>query len=190
MCPVDLSNLKLVEEEIELTDDASYVEATDYPPPPPEGTYTLIQGKPTFAATQGGALSASMDQTIAEGEHRDQKIMFDRVSDKAFERGGVKVSMMQDHIRSVYATGAPERSARTRAERASAVEAAEGKAFKAVVKWEGYCGHKDTPQEVANSKDGVVIKGERNFPGGQDVACRVCGKAIRPRARIDRRISA
>lgn len=187
---VDLSNLKLVEEEIELTDEGSYVEATEYPPPPPEGTYLLIQGEPTFSATSAGALSASMDQVIAEGEFKDGKIMFDRVSDKAFERGGVKVSMMQDHIRALYPTGSPERSARTRAERAAAVEAAEGKPFKAVVKWEGYCGHKDTEHEVTNSKNGVVIKGERNFPGGQDVECRVCKKPIRPRARIDRRISA
>jgi hypothetical protein len=100
------------------------------------------------------------------------------------------VSQMQDHIRALYSTGAPERSVRTRQERADAIAAAEGKPFKAVVKWEGYCGQKDTELEVSDSKQGVVIKGQRNFPKDEDVACRVCGKPIRPRARIDRRISA
>ena len=47
----DLSNLKLVEENIEVADDASYVDAQEFPPPVPEGTYTFIQGKPEFSWT-------------------------------------------------------------------------------------------------------------------------------------------
>ena len=184
---VDLSNLKLVEEVIETVDDSQYKDATEFPPPIPEGLYTFVQGKPEFSATDAGFLSANMTQTVAGGEHDGAKVAFDRVSDKPFDRSGVKVSMMQDQIRAVYGVGAPERSARTRAERAAALEAAEGKPFQAKVQWDGFCNHKDTEHE---GKQNVSIKGQRSFPDGQDVPCPTCGKSIRPRARINIRVSA
>ena len=118
---VDLSNLKLVEEEIQLADDSTYVDASEFPPPLPEGNYAFTQGKPTFGATDAGFLTAEMTQTVASGELEGRIISFDRVSAKPFDRGGVKVSMITDHIRAVYPVGAPERSARTNAEKAAAI---------------------------------------------------------------------
>jgi len=89
----DLSNLKLVEEEIVVADDASYVDASEFPPPIPSGIYTFIQGKPEFTATAGGFLQATMTHVVAGGEQDGAKLGFDRVSDKPFERSGVRVSM-------------------------------------------------------------------------------------------------
>lgn len=183
----DLSNLKLVEEVIETVDESQYKDATEFPPPIPEGLYTFVQGKPEFEPTKDGFLSANMTQTVVGGEHDGAKVAFDRVSDKPFERSGVKVTMMMDQIRAVYGVGTPERSARTRQERATALEAAEGKPFQAKVQWDGYCGHKDTEHE---GKQGESLKGARKFPDGDDVPCSVCGKSIRPRARINLRIAA
>src|SRR5438045_952537 len=97
----DLSNLKLVEENIEVADDAQYVDASEFPPPIPEGIYTFIQGKPVFTATAGGYLSAQMEHVVAGGEQNGAKIAFDRVSDKPFERSGVRVNMMKDQLRAL-----------------------------------------------------------------------------------------
>jgi hypothetical protein len=185
---VDLSNLKLVEEVIEVADDASYADAQEFPPPPPEGTYLFIQGKPTFSANSKGFLGVAMDHVITGGDQDGKKLNFDRISDKPFERSGVKVSMASDHIRAVYAPG-DRPVCRTHADFAAAIEAAEGKSFKAAVVWEGGCNHADTPQECDWADDKVYrVKGERNFPGGQ-AKCTVCGKAVEPRAKINRRIA-
>jgi len=187
----DLSNLKLVEEDIQIADDATYADATGFPPPIPEGTYTFIQGKPEFAATDKGYLSANMTQTVASGEFEGRTLNFDRVSAKPFQRQGVNVSMMTDHLRAVYPVGAPERSARTNQDKAAAIEAAEGKAFKAVVKWDGYCKHAETEQE---GKPAFTVNGARNFPANgngkpaESMTCPTCGKAVEARARVDRRI--
>ena len=187
----DLSNLKLVEEEIQLADDASYVDASEFPPPLPEGAYDFTQGKPTFAATSGGYLSAEMTQTVATGEFEGRIVTFDRVSAKPFDRQGVKVSMLTDHLRAVYPVGAPERSARTNQEKAQAIEAAEGKVFKAIVQWDGYCAHKDTPKE---GQPPFTVKGSRNFPANgngkpaETMPCPTCGATVQARARINRRI--
>lgn len=186
----DLSNLKLVEEVIETADDSQYVDASAFPPPMPEGIYTFTQGKPTFAATGAGFLTASMDQTVSGGDNDGQKLMFDRVSNKPFDRQGVKVSMMKDHLRAI----GDRNTYRSHTEYATALEAAEGKPFKAEVSWEGFCGHKDTPQAVADSKQGFTVKGARNFPpngnGGhaESIKCPVCQQEVRARARINRRI--
>lgn len=182
---VDLSNLKLVEEVIDVADDSQYADAQEFPPPIPEGIYTFTQGTPKFDATAAGWLSASMDHVVATGEQEGAKIMFDRVSNKPFERQGVRVSMMKDHLRALG-----DRSTyRTHPEYATAVSAGEGKTFQAQVGWEGYCGHKGTEHEVTNSKEGYSVKGAKSFPGGADVPCPKCGQAVRPRARISRRIA-
>lgn len=183
---VDLSNLKLVEEQLEVADDSQYADAQEFPPPIPEGVYMFTQGKPSFEATGAGFLSATMDQVVAGGEEDGKKIMFDRVSNKPFERQGVRVSMMKDHLRALG-----DRSTyRSHGEYAEAIAAGEGKPFQAAVTWEGYCGHKGTPQEVQNSKDGYSVKGAKNFPNGADIICPKCQQSIRPRAKITRRIPA
>ena len=188
---VDLSNLKLVEEEIQLADDSTYVDASEFPPPLPEGVYDFTQGKPEFSANTGGYLTANMTQTVATGEFEGRTVTFDRVSAKPFDRQGVKVSMLTDHLRAVYPVGAPERSARSNQEKATAIEAAEGKVFKAVVQWDGYCGHKDTEHE---GKAAFTVKGARNFPTNgngkpaESMPCPTCGATVQARARINRRI--
>lgn len=184
---VDLSNLKLVEEVIETSDESQYKDATEFPAPIPEGLYTFLQGKPEFEATKDGNLKATMNHKVVGGEFDGQSVNFDSISDKFFERSGVRVCGMMDHIRAVYGVGSPERSARTRAERAAAIEAGEGKTFKAKIQWDGYCSHKDTEHD---GEEGHAVKYQRNFPNGNDVPCPICGKPIRPRARINLRVAA
>jgi len=192
---VDLNNLKLKEDVDVGVDTEHYVDPSDFPPPPPEGKYTFIQGKPTFEATNEGYLSASMDQVIElPEEYKGGRIGFDRISNKPFERQGVKVNMMTDHLR---ALGVTERCT-THVEYATAIEAAEGKPFTAQVGWEGYCGHKGTEFEVAKGdyKNAFTIKGEKNFPpngnGGHlsTIVCPKCGQEVQARAKITRRIPA
>lgn len=194
----DLSNLKLVEENIEVADDASYQDAQEFPPPLPEAVYTFIQGKPKFTATDAGFLSAEMEHTVSGGEFDGKRFPFDRVSNKPFERSGVKVSIMKDQLRAI----GDRNTYRSHAEYAQALEAGEGKPFKAQVQWEAGCAHKDTPQETdwndkRDPKEGGVfrVKGMRNFPvngGGrpsESVKCPVCGQDAVARARINRRIA-
>lgn len=191
MTSVDLSNLKLVQEDIDVADESLYKDATEFPSPIPEGVYTLVQGKPEFDTGSGkaaGYLQATMNHTVAGGEHDGQRVMFDRITNKPFEREGVKVSFMNDHLR---ALGDRTRY-RKHDEFATAMAAGEGKSFKAVIKWDGWCGHKDTEfaKDGANPKDGVAIRGAKNFDQNGEAKCGVCGGTIRARARIDRRIAA
>jgi DNA-binding CsgD family transcriptional regulator len=122
---VDLQNLKLVEEDITVADDAQYVDASAFAPPIPEGVYTFSQGKPTFKATGKGFLQAEMTQTVAGGEQDGKTLSFDRISDKPFERSGVRVNMMKDQLRAI----GDHATYRTHQEYATALEAAEGKPF-------------------------------------------------------------
>ena len=89
---VDLSNLQLVQENIEVADDAQYIDATAFPPPIPEGVYTFIQGKPEFSANKDKFLTAVMTHTVAGGAEDGKTLAFDRVSNKPFERSGVKAN--------------------------------------------------------------------------------------------------
>ncbi len=193
---VDLSALKLVPENIEVADDTTYQDAQEFPPPVPEGTYTFLQGKPEFKATDDGYLGATMTHVVTGGDQDGAKLAFDRMSDKTFDRQGVKVSMMADHIRAVYPSADRPRP-RSHAEYAQALEGAEGKPFKAAVGWEAGCNHAGTPQEVDwSDKDKVFrVKGARNMPqngnGAQsEFPCPTCGQPLRARSRIDRRIAA
>lgn len=185
---VDLSGLKLVEEQIDVADESLYVEAQEFPPPIPEGIYTFIQGKPKFEPTGVGFLSATMDHVVSGGEQDGAKIMFDRVSNKPFERSGVKVSMMKDQLRAL----GDRSSYHSHQEYGDALAAGEGKPFKAQVGWEGFCGHKGTEHEVAKGDyaNAFNVKGAKSFPGGADITCPKCSQPVRPRARISRRIAA
>jgi len=189
---VDLSNLKLVEEDISVADDATYVDASEYPAPIPEGVYTFVQGKPEFKATGAGFLQATMEQTVAGGEHDGARVGFDRISNKPFERSGVRVNMMKDHLRAL----GDRATYRTHAEYAQAIEAAEGKSFKAQVTWEGGCNHDGTEHACDWSDQNVFrVKGMRNFPSNgngkpsETIACAKCGQEVVARARISRRIA-
>ena len=189
---VDLSNLKLVEEVIEVADDAQYVDASEFPPPIPEGIYTFIQGKPEFTATGQGFLQARMDHVVSGGEQDGAKLGFDRISNKPFERSGVRVNMMKDHLRAL----GDRNTYRTHTEYASAIEAGEGKPFKAQVQWEAGCNHDGTDQACEWSDDKVFrVRGARNFPQNgsgkpsETIKCPTCGQEVVARARINRRIA-
>jgi len=190
---VDLSNLKLVDEVIEVADDAAYVDATEFGPPPDEGVYTFAQGRPTFNATDKGYLQALMSHKFVGGDQDGKDFPFDRISNKPFERQGVRVSMMQDHLRAL----GDRTSYRSHQDYAAALEAAEGKPFKAVLQWEGGCHHEGTPQEC-DWTDGRVfrVRGARNFPQNgsgkpqTEIKCPVCSATVQARARINRRIAA
>lgn len=192
----DLNALQLVEENIQVADDATYVDASEFPAPHPAGTYNLTQGKPEFSATKKGALQALMNHKINGGEYDGQEVRFDRINDQPFERGGVMVNGINDHLRAVY--GPNERpSMRSHTERAQALEAAEGRPFKAVIDWEAGCNHKDTQHEVDwNDKEKVFrLKRMTEFPQNgngtykHEVPCPTCGETVYARERIVRRIA-
>lgn len=187
MC-ADLSNLKLTTEEVDIPLE-DYVDPSEFPPPIPAGTYTFIQGKPTFEPTKDGFLSANMTHEVSGGEYDKRKLPFDRISNKPFDRQGHRATMMNDHLRAVGHTGAP----RSHQEFADAIEASEGKPFNAQVDWDGYCGHKDTPLE---GQEAFTVRGERNFPPAgngtsghlDSTRCPTCKQEVRARAKITRRI--
>jgi len=77
--------------------------------------------------------------------------------------------------------------------------------FKAAHRWEGFCGHKGTPDEAVYDHKGkgkkllqgkpeFNVKGMKQFPlngGGQhspEVACPICGQQVVARSKIDRRL--
>ena len=189
---VDLSNLKLVEEDITVADDAQYVDASAFPPPIPEGVYTFIQGKPTFKATAAGFLQAEMTHTVAGGEQDGKTISFDRISDKPFERSGVRVNMMKDQLRAI----GDHATYRKHDEYAAAIAGGEGKPFKAEVQWEGGCAHAGTEHECQWTDDKVFrVKWMKNFVlngGGKpndSIPCPTCSQDVVARAKINRRIA-
>lgn len=190
---VDLSNLKLTPELDAVVDFDNYVDPSEFPPPVPAGVYTLEQGKPTFEASKDGYLVAKLDHTVVGGDQDKAKVSFDRISDKPFERSGVKVSMMADQLRALGDKSRP----RTHDEYAAAIEAGTGRPFKAQLDWEGGCNHKGTPQECEwNAPEVYRVKGEKNFPananGGHldSLKCPTCGSEVRARTKVNRRIPA
>jgi hypothetical protein len=189
---IDLANLKLVEEDITVADDAQYVDASSFPPAIPEGIYTFTQGKPAFKATGKGFLQAEMTHTVAGGEQDGKTVSFDRISDKPFERSGVRVNMMKDQLRAI----GDHATYRTHQEYATALEAAEGKPFKAEVQWEGGCAHVGTPQECEWTDPKVFrVKWAKNFmqngsgKPSDSIPCPTCGQEVAARAKINRRIA-
>lgn len=206
----DINNLKLNTEAMEADVDWDhYVDPSEFPPPLPEGIYTFIQGKPTFNATNDGWLSAQMDHLVElPEEFKGRKVSFDRISNKPFDRSGVKVNMMADHLRALGITERPT----SHQSYADLLESGEGKAFQAQVQWDGYCGHKGTPYEIPQGErettvNGSLVKpttvrGARKFPplpavngsgspgNAEEMPCPVCGQTITARGRISRRIPA
>ncbi len=180
-----LSKLK-PQDAVEVDFD-NYADASEFPPPVPEGIYTLVQGKPEFEVTKEGRLGAVMTQKIVDGpapvSDAQRELRFDRVSDKPFLRSGVYVSMMADQLRAVGVFD----HVRSPQDYANALLGAEGTQFHAFLKWDGYCAHKNTPH--ADEKP-VSVKGAKNFDADGTAKCSVCGSDIRARARVDRRIPA
>lgn len=193
----DLNDMRLKDEVLDIDYDSA-VEPSEFPPPPEEGMYTLIQGKPVISLNDDGSLYRI---NFAEGhkladDSAKSVARFDSLYPTAFSRQqGPKLPyFLIDQCRAIGDTN----RYRTTGEFITAIQAGEGKPFKAKLTWEGYCGHKNTPQEVADSKQGFTVKGARNFPplangssGHMDsMPCPICGQDIRARERVNLRLPA
>lgn len=189
---IDIMNLPLEASDAPEVDYENYADASEFPPPLADGTYTL---KPTkvefdFKEAQNGSaavLTAIMSHDVFDPQgNRLGSLNFDRTSDKVFERQGVKVSMMADQLR---AWGDRERYAGPQG-KAQAVKAHvdAGDTFSAVTKREAFCGHKDTQFAVTDSKKGWTVKGGKIPAGETEVDCPVCHKSVRVNSKVDRRI--
>lgn len=176
----DINDLKLTG-DVATVDFDNYAEPSEFPPPVPAGVYTLTQGKPTFEASkEGGFLQAAINHKISGGEFDGIPVNFDRISNKTFERQGTKANMMVDQLRALGNADRPT----THQEYATAIEAGEGRPFKAQLDWEAYCKACQTS-----------VKGMRNFPSNgthnlSTTKCPKCGVDIDARHRITRRIPA
>lgn len=190
----DLSNLKLTPEAVEVNFE-EYVDASEFPPPIPEGIYTFVSEVQDakaglFSASKDKYLVATLKDVVSGGEFDGASITFDRISNKPFERSGVKVNMMTDFLRATGNTSRP----RTHDEYAQAIETSLGRPWKGQVQWEAYCNHKDT---LEATKDAWSLKGMGNFEaigtsGQRNPAksCPICGKEVTARSKINRRIPA
>lgn len=183
---------KVTAEEV-VVDFDGYVDQSEFPPPAPEGVYTFKQVKSDFEVNKAGYLSAVLNhEVVAPGDPVDgHKINFDRVSSKPFERNGVKVSQMADHIR---ALGITERPKDPKA-MGEAIASGDGQLWKGQTRWEAGCNHKDTEHEVEWGDSKVYrLVGMKKFPmlpNGQHqdtVTCPTCGAELRAQEKINRRI--
>lgn len=130
----DLHDIQFDDAPVDVDHD-NYVNPSEMGPPIPAGTYLLKAGKPDFNVSTEGWPSATFDHTVEGGEEDGKSVRFDRISTKPFERGGVKVSFAADFLRSCGDTGRPS----TKQQYVEALNAQEGKPFKAMVDWEAYC---------------------------------------------------
>lgn len=192
MAEVDINNLPTAPEEVEAEDFDNYQDASEFPPPLPDGTYTLkpLSVKFDFKEAQNGTpaiLTAIMGHEAFDDNGKSLgKLNFDRISDKVFLRNEVRVSMMADQLR---AWGDQQRYA-SKQEKALAIKAhvEGGEAFRAVTKREAFCGHKGTAQEVKESKQGWTLKGKAIPADATEVECAVCHQSVRVNSKVDRRI--
>ncbi len=193
-----------------------YQDPQEFAPPVPEGTVSL---KTIEAEIEKFDQATGVIGVIYNHEVYDKAtgakvgtLNFDRVSTKVFNRNNVPVSMGADMLRAVGVTQRPS-SPREWGEQLLAVKSYcdQGNFWDGVVKWDGYCAHKETafetqmdaggkkplPQQPEGHKQPIQLKGAKNWPlegaNGQEhraseVPCSVCGQQIQARARIDRRI--
>lgn len=188
-------------EPVEIDYD-NYVDASEFPPPVPEGNYLLKSGWQDPAKkfnVSGGNLVAILKHTVIDvGTSNDgHTIGFDRVSTKTYERSGVKVSGAVDQIRAWGITDKPK----TPAEFAAVISAAvdNESQFRAFVQWEAGCNHAGTEHEVewtAPKEELFRVKGMKNFPllpdgsRNSEIECKICKQTVRARERIGRRLPA
>jgi hypothetical protein len=193
MAIVDINNLPTSAEDVEVEDYDSYVDASEFPPPLPDGTYTFKPLEVQFDLVEAQNGTPGKLTAIFKHEAFDDhgtslgKLSFDRVSDKVFLRSDVKVSMMADQLR---AWGDNQRYG-SKQEKALAIKSHvdAGDVFKAVTKREVFCGHKDTPHDIGkDSKKGWTLKGGKIPAGETEMTCPVCQKAARVNSKVDRRI--
>jgi len=193
----------------------NYADAQEFAPAIPQGTYNFKTTKAEIEKfdQNTGVVSVIYDHEaydIATGQ-KVGMLNFDRVSTKVFNRSNVPVSMGADMLRAIGVTQRPS-SPREWGEQLLAVKTFcdQGSFWVGVVKWDGYCGHKDTafetvmgndkkalPQQPEGHKAPVTLKGDKSWPlegtngsehRAEEVPCSVCGQPIRARAKVDRRV--
>lgn len=193
----------------------NYADPQEFAPPIAEGTYNF---KTTRAEVEKFDQSTGVLSVVYDHEAYDKNtgqkagvVNFDRVSTKVFNRNNIPVSMAADMLRAVGVTQRPS-SPREWGEQLLAVKTFcdQGQFWSGVVKWDGYCSHKDTPFEtqvdgfkkpLATQPEGhkppTVLRGASKWPlagangAGHrepEVPCVVCGTPIQARAKLDRRV--
>lgn len=193
----------------------NYADAQEFAPAIPEGTYNfkVIKAEPDSFDTKTGVFTVLYDHEaydIATGA-KVGTLNFDRVSTKVFNRSNIPVSHAADMLRAIGVTQRPE-SPREWGEQLISAKSwsDQGNFWIGAVQWDGYCAHKETPFETAMGPDKKPLavqpqghalpfapKRAKNWPlegtnGSEhrleELPCTVCGKPIRARAKIDRRL--
>ena len=150
----DISSLGELQpvETLDLSDGV-YKDLQEAPPIPKAGVYTVRAPESfpdtAFGRARSGAMSASVDPTIAGPTNEGYKIRFTKVSAKTFKRNGATVSQLGDYLR---ATGFKGKLDSEEAQKA-AVAATAGRAFQVEADWRAY-----------NKETGFVKEGMANFP--------------------------
>ena len=218
--PVDLNALPIEVADVPMVDFDNYVDPTDFPPPIPElpQPYKFKTTKVEIEKFSDGIVSFIMDHEAYNpitGELAGV-INFDRISTKVFNRGNppVPASMAADMLRACGITERP-RSPREWGEQITSIKSwcDQGNTWHGVVRWEGYCSHKDTQYETqvdGNKKPlekqqephkaPVNLQGMAKWRVGQangtephynaTTPCPVCKQDIQARAKISRRVPA
>lgn len=124
---------------------------------PAKGRYTLRapDSFPTaaFGRTKKGALSVQIDPTIAGPTNEGFTVRFTKISGKAFDRDGKKVSQIGDYLTSHGYKGV----LRSEQDMADAVEATAGQVYEAKLDWRAY-----------NKRTGWSLEGMERFPRNAD----------------------
>lgn len=135
-----------------------YADVTASRPFPRKGRYTLRAPESfpaeAFGSTKAGSLSVQIDPTIVGPTNEGFTLRFIRVSGKAFERKGIKVSQIGDYLRSCGVRG----QLTTAQDQADAVEQTANLTYDAGIDWRVYGkGHGEGGQDF-------VLEGMENFP--------------------------
>lgn len=132
-------------------------------PFPKKGRYTLRVRESfpaeAFGRTAAGALSISIDPTIATGPSEGFQLRYTRVSTKVYPRGNDKVSQFSDFLKACGQTGKVPSEPQEQADRA---EQTANLTFDAYLDWRLY---------AAGEGDGgqpLIIDGMENFPKDAD----------------------
>lgn len=196
---IDLNALPTTAEIVEVDYD-NYVDQSEFPPPVPDGDYTLLTKEVVIDKFDENTKVITFlltHEVVDDNGKTIGRVSFDRISTKVFERSGVRVSQAADQLRAFGITTRPQ-SAR---EYGELMKSQEGQTFRANLRWEARCTHKDT--EFQSKFDGKLLtggkapfekKGEKNFPlngsgHNPNVTCDVCGKEVGANSKINRRIA-
>lgn len=207
--PVDLNALPLEAPDMVQPDFDNYQDAQEFPPPPPEGTYSFRTTKAEIEKFENGVLTVLYDHELFDmaSGNKIGDLRFDRVSTKVFKRNEVPVSMAADQLRAIGVAERPS-SPRQWGEQLLNVKSFcdAGNMWQGAIKWDGYCGHKGTEHEtkmengkLVGGKEAFTVKGMKKFPQegaangsgphyADTMPCPTCKQEVRARAKVDRRI--